>query len=215
VTFVSSIQIQSLALYTWARQFLSRLKFFLEQHSHKVLQVFTEVFQYFWWCAELTVLFHYNLSFFHCLSRSLFWYGIPQFHQLVISVFQSFSGISYWRSSFLLPSSHFVLPLSYCCFSCFMLPVININTLCVPYLINIRWKPTGENKIFSPPLWTIIITPRKLVTTPVTVAAEWSKAWTVLARLDSGIVGSNPSYSRQGCLCVCVRLFYVCVVLCR
>jgi hypothetical protein len=23
------------------------------------------------------------------------------------------------------------------------------------------------------------------------------------------------SYSRHGCLCVCVRLFYVCVVLCR
>jgi hypothetical protein len=24
-------------------------------------------------------------------------------------------------------------------------------------------------------------------------AAEWSKAWTVLARLDTGIVGSNPT----------------------
>jgi hypothetical protein len=27
---------------------------------------------------------------------------------------------------------------------------------------------------------------------PVTVA-EWSKAWTVLARLDAGIVGPNPA----------------------
>jgi hypothetical protein len=30
------------------------------------------------------------------------------------------------------------------------------------------------------------------LTEPVTVA-EWSKAWTVLARLDAGIVGSHPT----------------------
>jgi hypothetical protein len=36
------------------------------------------------------------------------------------------------------------------------------------------------------------------------VAAR-SEAWTVFARLNTGIVGSNPTQSRG----VCVRLFYV------
>jgi hypothetical protein len=43
---------------------------------------------------------------------------------------------------------------------------------------------------------------------------EWSKAWTVLARLDAGIVGSNPTRSMDVYVYVLVRLFYVCVVLC-
>jgi hypothetical protein len=47
---------------------------------------------------------------------------------------------------------------------------------------------------------------------PVMVA-EWSKAWTVLARLDAGIIGSNPARGMD--VYVYVRLFYVCVVLCR
>jgi hypothetical protein len=46
---------------------------------------------------------------------------------------------------------------------------------------------------------------------PVTVS-EWSKTWTALARLDAGIV-KFQSYLMHGCLCV--RLFYVCVILCR
>jgi hypothetical protein len=45
---------------------------------------------------------------------------------------------------------------------------------------------------------------------PVTVA-EWSKAWTVLDRLNAGIVGSNPT--RDMDVYVHVLLFYVCVVL--
>jgi hypothetical protein len=44
---------------------------------------------------------------------------------------------------------------------------------------------------------------------PITVATR-SKAWTVFARLNAGIVGSNPI---QG-IDVCVRLFCVCAVLC-
>jgi hypothetical protein len=44
---------------------------------------------------------------------------------------------------------------------------------------------------------------------PIAVAAR-SKAWTVFARSDAVIVGSNPT---QG-MYVCVRLFYVCVILC-
>jgi hypothetical protein len=44
---------------------------------------------------------------------------------------------------------------------------------------------------------------------PVTVA-ERSKAWTVFARSKAGIVGSNHIQGMD----VCVRLFYVCVVLC-
>jgi hypothetical protein len=44
---------------------------------------------------------------------------------------------------------------------------------------------------------------------PVTVAAR-SKAWTVVARSDAGIVDSNPTQGME----VCLRLFYVCVVLC-
>jgi hypothetical protein len=47
---------------------------------------------------------------------------------------------------------------------------------------------------------------------PITVA-EWSKAWTVLARLDAGIVGFNPTRGMD--VYVYVRLFYVCAVLCR
>jgi hypothetical protein len=37
-----------------------------------------------------------------------------------------------------------------------------------------------------------------------------SKAWTVFARLNAGIMGSNPTRD----MVVCVRLFCVCVVLC-
>jgi hypothetical protein len=47
------------------------------------------------------------------------------------------------------------------------------------------------------------------VTLPVTVAAR-SKAWTVFARSNAAIVGSNPTWGMD----VCVRLFCVCVVLC-
>jgi hypothetical protein len=44
---------------------------------------------------------------------------------------------------------------------------------------------------------------------PIAVAAR-SKAWTVFARSNAGIVGSNPAQGMD----VSVRLFYVCVVLC-
>jgi hypothetical protein len=47
----------------------------------------------------------------------------------------------------------------------------------------------------------------KIPQLPVTVA-EWSKA-----RLDAGIVGSKPTQGMD--VYVYVRLFYVCVVLCR
>jgi hypothetical protein len=49
------------------------------------------------------------------------------------------------------------------------------------------------------------------INTPVTVAAR-SKACTVFARSDAGIVGSNPTYGMM--LGVCMRLFCVYVVLC-
>jgi hypothetical protein len=38
----------------------------------------------------------------------------------------------------------------------------------------------------------------------------WSKAWTVLARSNNGVMGSNPNQGTD----ICVRLFCVCVVLC-
>jgi hypothetical protein len=44
---------------------------------------------------------------------------------------------------------------------------------------------------------------------PITVAAG-SKAWTLFARSNAGIVGSNRTQGMD----VCVRLFCVCVVLC-
>jgi hypothetical protein len=44
---------------------------------------------------------------------------------------------------------------------------------------------------------------------PIIVAAL-SKAWTVFARSNTGIVGSNPIRVMD----VCVRLFCVCAVLC-
>jgi hypothetical protein len=43
----------------------------------------------------------------------------------------------------------------------------------------------------------------------ITVAAP-SKPWTVFARSDAGIVGSNPIQGMD----VCVLLFCVCVVMC-
>jgi hypothetical protein len=47
---------------------------------------------------------------------------------------------------------------------------------------------------------------------PVTVAAR-SKAWTVFACSDAGIVGSNPTQGMD-VWCVCMHLFCVCVTLC-
>jgi hypothetical protein len=44
---------------------------------------------------------------------------------------------------------------------------------------------------------------------PITVAAR-SKAWTVFARSNAGIMGSNLTQSMD----VCIRLFSLCVVLC-
>jgi hypothetical protein len=44
---------------------------------------------------------------------------------------------------------------------------------------------------------------------PITVTAR-SKALTVFARSNAGIVGSNPTRGMD----VCVRLFFVCVFLC-
>jgi hypothetical protein len=43
----------------------------------------------------------------------------------------------------------------------------------------------------------------------ITVAAQ-SKAWTVFARSNTGIMGSNPTWGMD----VCVRLFCLCAVLC-
>jgi hypothetical protein len=43
---------------------------------------------------------------------------------------------------------------------------------------------------------------------PITVAA-WSKAWTVFACTNTGVVGVNPTRGMN----ICVHLFYVCVVL--
>jgi hypothetical protein len=45
--------------------------------------------------------------------------------------------------------------------------------------------------------------------TSITVAAR-SKAWTVFARSDTGIVGSNHTRG----IGVCLRLVFVCAVLC-
>jgi hypothetical protein len=50
---------------------------------------------------------------------------------------------------------------------------------------------------------------RMPLTPPITVGVR-SKAWTVFARSNTGVVGSNPTQSMDGCL----RLFCVCVVLC-
>jgi hypothetical protein len=57
-----------------------------------------------------------------------------------------------------------------------------------------------ENKIFKYLIFVNML---------ITVAAR-SKAWTVFARSNTGVMGSNPTRNMD----VCVRLFYVCVVLC-
>jgi hypothetical protein len=48
-----------------------------------------------------------------------------------------------------------------------------------------------------------------LVFFPITVAAR-SKAWTVFARSNAGIVGSNPTSGMD----ICLGLFCICIVLC-
>jgi hypothetical protein len=40
--------------------------------------------------------------------------------------------------------------------------------------------------------------------------ATLSTAWTIFARSNTGIVGSNPTQSMD----ICVRLFFICIVLC-
>jgi hypothetical protein len=41
---------------------------------------------------------------------------------------------------------------------------------------------------------------------PITVA-ERSKAWSVFARSDAGIVGSDPTRGMDVCVCVCVCVY--------
>jgi hypothetical protein len=52
--------------------------------------------------------------------------------------------------------------------------------------------------------------PGRTAVPPITVAAR-SKAWTVFARSNTGIMGSNPTQAMD----VCMRLFCVCDVLCE
>jgi hypothetical protein len=54
----------------------------------------------------------------------------------------------------------------------------------------------------------IIVLP--VVCMPITVAAQ-PKAWTVFARSNTGVVGSNHTRGMD----VCLRLFCIFVVLCR
>jgi hypothetical protein len=69
----------------------------------------------------------------------------------------------------------------------------------VPYCTQTHVLPQGL-------LW---ITDRYSRDQPITVASR-SKAWTIFARSNAAIVGSNPTQGMD----VCVRLFCVCVVLC-
>jgi hypothetical protein len=50
----------------------------------------------------------------------------------------------------------------------------------------------------------------RLHTRQPNAVAERSKTWTVFARLNTGMLGSNPTWGMD----VCMRLFCVCVVLC-
>jgi hypothetical protein len=64
------------------------------------------------------------------------------------------------------------------------------------------------NQLIGPyPKFVLVI----IVTLPVTVA-ERSKTWTLFARSETGIVGSNPTQDMECLVCVCV--YCVCVVLC-
>jgi hypothetical protein len=57
--------------------------------------------------------------------------------------------------------------------------------------------------------YTVLINFVYVLQVPITVAAR-SKTWTVFARWNTGIVGSNPTWGMD----VSVRLFCVCAVLC-
>jgi hypothetical protein len=80
---------------------------------------------------------------------------------------------------------------------------------CTLFIINPTRFVLGLNPFSAmwnrlPIAWAIIYIFR-----PFTVAAR-SKAWTVFAVCNAGIVGSNPTQGMD----VCVLLFRVCVVLC-
>jgi hypothetical protein len=67
---------------------------------------------------------------------------------------------------------------------------------------------TNQHTLTLAMSWMFVLVLRYL-TKPITVAA-WSKAWTVFACSNPGIVGLKATRGMD----VCVRLFYVCVVLC-
>jgi hypothetical protein len=76
--------------------------------------------------------------------------------------------------------------------------------------LNWIWLNTFETKgLLSAVIYSLAWVSMLYMKPPITVAAR-SKAWTVFARSNTGIVGSNPTRDTD----VCVRLFCVCVVLC-
>jgi hypothetical protein len=69
--------------------------------------------------------------------------------------------------------------------------------------------PRNLKKTYNKILIAFRFSYSSLHVSPITVAAQ-SKAWTVFARSNTGIVGSNPTQGMD----VCMRLFCVCVLLC-
>jgi hypothetical protein len=82
------------------------------------------------------------------------------------------------------------------------------SIFCVTFLSISSWK----KKTFSFPfhmLGTVWLCQITEIIPPITLAPR-SKIWTLFARSNAGIVGSNPTQGMD----VCVRLFSICVVLC-
>jgi hypothetical protein len=84
----------------------------------------------------------------------------------------------------------------------------------VPFLTRETYRLHTEETFPAKKKWLYFISLESLnvcneIFQPITVAAR-SKTWTVFARPYAGIAGTNPTQVMD----ICVRLFYVCVVLC-
>jgi hypothetical protein len=94
------------------------------------------------------------------------------------------------------------------CWSCvpyiflFVLPFFYVYILCYCTLVHPGSCVLCNVLLFGKPNYSPL---------PITAAAP-SKAWTVFARSNAGIVGSNPTRGMD--VCVCLFCVCVCVVLC-
>jgi hypothetical protein len=121
------------------------------------------------------IFYHFHYSPKKCILQSSSWNAL-----LLISLF----------------SHHSLLLSIICCYG------INVFFLqCLPLIRFWFYVASAHNVITS----TYTVLCLSLFLSVLATIATWSKAWTVFARSDAGIVGSNPTQGMHvWCVCVCV-----------